>query len=140
MMPNHDDNLEKVKLFTGTAGVSPARSGNACFGLVEGIYRDAGAGETPAVPVKSLPHTAAFGSIRFVLCLFDRSIEFYSNILSFEKVSDVEMASEDYETLQTVFGIRIRVVRMQLGEELIDLTEYDDVIIADCGLPISNFM
>jgi len=52
--------LEKIKLFTETAGVSPARAGNACSGLVDGIYRDAGAGETPAVPVKSLPHTAVF--------------------------------------------------------------------------------
>lgn len=54
----------------------------------------------------------------------DRSVEFYSKILSFEKVSDVEVAGEDYEHLQGVFGLRMRVVRMRLGEEFIELTEY----------------
>ncbi len=54
----------------------------------------------------------------------DRSVEFYSKVLSFEKVSDVEVAGEDYERLQGVFGLRMRVVRMKLGEELIELIEY----------------
>lgn len=54
----------------------------------------------------------------------DASIEFYSKVLSFEKVSDVEVAGEDYEQLQGVFGVRMRVVRMRLGDEFIELTEY----------------
>jgi catechol 2,3-dioxygenase-like lactoylglutathione lyase family enzyme len=62
----------------------------------------------------------------------DRSIEFYSKILSFEKVSDVEVAGEDYEHLQGVFGLRMRVVRMKLGDEFIELTEY----LAPKGRPI----
>jgi catechol 2,3-dioxygenase-like lactoylglutathione lyase family enzyme len=62
----------------------------------------------------------------------DRSIEFYSKILSFEKVSDVEVAGEDYEHLQGVFGLRMRVVRMRLGDEFIELTEY----LAPKGRPI----
>jgi catechol 2,3-dioxygenase-like lactoylglutathione lyase family enzyme len=62
----------------------------------------------------------------------DRSIEFYSKILSFEKVSDVEVAGEDYEHLQGVFGLRMRVVRLRLGDEFIELTEY----LAPKGRPI----
>src|SRR5205809_6736001 len=54
----------------------------------------------------------------------DRSVEFFSKILSFEKVSDVEAAGSEYERLQGVFGARMRVVRMKLGDEFIDLTEY----------------
>jgi catechol 2,3-dioxygenase-like lactoylglutathione lyase family enzyme len=54
----------------------------------------------------------------------DRSVEFYSKVLSFEKVSDVEVAGPDYERLQGVFGLRMRVVRLKLGEESIELTEY----------------
>ncbi|HZE70875.1 MAG TPA: VOC family protein [Pyrinomonadaceae bacterium] len=54
----------------------------------------------------------------------DRSVEFYSKVLSFEKVSDIEVAGEDYERLQGVFGLRMRVVSMKLGNELIELTEY----------------
>jgi catechol 2,3-dioxygenase-like lactoylglutathione lyase family enzyme len=54
----------------------------------------------------------------------ERSVQFYSGVLSFEKVSDVEVAGSGYEHLQGVFGLRIRVVRMRLGEECIELTEY----------------
>ena len=54
----------------------------------------------------------------------DRSIEFFSNVLTFEKVSDVEVTGGDYERLQGLFGLRMRVVRMKLGNESIELTEY----------------
>jgi len=39
-------------------------------------------------------------------------------------VSDVELYGTDYEHLLGIFGLRIRVVRMKLGEEFIELTEY----------------
>lgn len=54
----------------------------------------------------------------------DRSVEFYSKVLSFEKISDVEVSGSDYEHLQGIFGLRMRVVRMRLGGEFIQLTEY----------------
>jgi len=54
----------------------------------------------------------------------DRSIEFFSKVLSFEKVSEVEVAGSEYERLQGVFGLRMRVARMKLGDEFIELTEY----------------
>lgn len=62
----------------------------------------------------------------------DRSVEFFSNVLTFEKVSDVEVHGEAYEHLQGIFGLRMRVVRMRLGEECIELTEY----LAPRGRPI----
>src|SRR5207244_9414351 len=54
----------------------------------------------------------------------DRAVDFYSKVLTFEKVSDTEVAGEIYEHLEGVFGLRIRVVRMRLGDESIELTEY----------------
>ena len=54
----------------------------------------------------------------------DRSVEFFSKVLSFEKVSEVEVAGSEYERLQGVFGARMRIARMRLGEEFIDLTQY----------------
>ena len=54
----------------------------------------------------------------------DRAVDFYSKVLTFEKVSDTEVAGENYEHLEGVFGLRIRVVRMRLGDEFIELTEY----------------
>jgi catechol 2,3-dioxygenase-like lactoylglutathione lyase family enzyme len=62
----------------------------------------------------------------------DRSVDFFSKVLSFEKVSDVEVYGAEYEKLQGLFGLRMRVVRMKLGDELIELTEY----LAPQGRPI----
>jgi len=53
----------------------------------------------------------------------DRSIAFYS-ALTFQKISDVEVLGAEYEDLEGVFGARMRIVRMQLGYEYVDLTEY----------------
>ena len=54
----------------------------------------------------------------------DRSVEFYSKVLSFEKVSEAEFDGPEYEHLEGVFGLRIRTARMRLGDEFIELTEY----------------
>jgi len=63
----------------------------------------------------------------------DRAVDFYSKVLTFEKVSDTEVAGETYEHLQGVFGLRMRVVRMRLGDEYIELAEY----LAPKGRPIA---
>jgi catechol 2,3-dioxygenase-like lactoylglutathione lyase family enzyme len=62
----------------------------------------------------------------------DRAVDFYSKVLTFEKVSDTEAAGENYEHLEGVFGLRMRIVRMRLGDEFIELTEY----LAPKGRPI----
>ncbi|MFT3678907.1 MAG: VOC family protein [Ferruginibacter sp.] len=54
----------------------------------------------------------------------DRSVKFYSDVLGFKKISDDEYEGEDYERLKGVFGLHMRVVRMQLGDELIELTDF----------------
>lgn len=54
----------------------------------------------------------------------DRAADFFANVLSFEKISDVEVAGDAFEHLEGVFGLRMRVVRMRLGDESIDLTQY----------------
>jgi len=66
----------------------------------------------------------AVGPVGMTVGNMERSIAFYSDVLGFEKVSDVEVVGEDYERLQGVFGLRMRVVRMRLGDEAIELTEY----------------
>jgi hypothetical protein len=48
----------------------------------------------------------------------DRSVEFFSRVLSFEKISDVEVHGAEYEKLQGLFGLRMRVARMKLGDEI----------------------
>jgi len=70
------------------------------------------------------PIVERVGAVGMTVSDMDRSIEFYSKVLSFEKVSDIEVAGQDYEHLEGVFGLRMRVVRMRLGDEFIELTEY----------------
>ena len=70
------------------------------------------------------PAVLALDSVGLTVRDMDRSVEFFSRILSFEKVSDVEVAGPDYERLQGLFGSRARIVRMKLGDEFIELTEY----------------
>ena len=62
----------------------------------------------------------------------DRAVDFYSKVLTFEQVSDTEVAGENFEHLEGVFGLRMRIVRMRLGDEFIELTEY----LAPKGRPI----
>ena len=80
--------------------------------------------QATAADDKRLPLVERVGAIGMTVSDMDKSVEFYSQVLSFEKVSDVEVTGEDYERLQGLFGLRMRVVRMKLGEELIELTEY----------------
>ncbi len=61
----------------------------------------------------------------------DRSVAFYS-ALTFHKVSDVEVLGDECEHLEGVFGARMRIVRMQLGDEHIDLMQF----LAPPGRPI----
>lgn len=52
-------------------------------------------------------------AIGFTVSDMEQSILFFSDILSFEEVSDVEVYGSEYEHLQGVFGLRMRVVRMK---------------------------
>jgi len=62
----------------------------------------------------------------------DRSAEFFARVLDFEKVGETEVAGEDYARLEGVFGARLRVVRLRLGSEYLDLHEY----LAPRGRPV----
>src|SRR6266702_7213969 len=73
----------------------------------------------------------AVESIGMTVSDMDRAVKFDS-ALAFQKVSDVEVLGEQYEHLESVFGARMRIVRMQLGNEFVDLTEY----LAPHGRPI----
>jgi catechol 2,3-dioxygenase-like lactoylglutathione lyase family enzyme len=66
----------------------------------------------------------AVGPIGITVSDADRAVAFYRDVLDFRVVSDVEVAGEPYERLTGVFPVRKRVVRMALGEEEIELTDY----------------
>ncbi len=66
----------------------------------------------------------AVGPIQMTVADMDRSVDFYSRVLTFEKTSDTEIAGENVEHLFGVFGARVRVVRMKLGDESIELVQF----------------
>jgi catechol 2,3-dioxygenase-like lactoylglutathione lyase family enzyme len=75
-------------------------------------------------------YPGSFGQVKRVDAIgitvseMNRSVKFYSEVLGFKKVSDVELVGRTYEQLEGIFGLHIRVVRMQLGDEFIELTDY----------------
>lgn len=54
----------------------------------------------------------------------DRSQDFYTQALSFKPVSDITVEGQDYSDLEGVPGAKIRIVTLQLGDEIIELMQY----------------
>ena len=77
-----------------------------------------------ATSQKTSSSVTAVDSVSITVADMDKAVDFYSQVLSFRKVSDVEVWGDEYEHLQGLFGVRMRVVRMQLGNEFVELTEY----------------
>jgi catechol 2,3-dioxygenase-like lactoylglutathione lyase family enzyme len=80
----------------------------------------------PIVPV------SAVETIGFTVSEMERALAFYTGVLPFEKVSDIEVSGRAYELLTGVFGARSRIVRLRLGAEEIELTEF----LAPKGRPV----
>jgi catechol 2,3-dioxygenase-like lactoylglutathione lyase family enzyme len=87
---------------------------------------------TAAAPSVPAAQVRKVGPIVITVADMDRSIDFYSRVLTFNKISDVELAGDDVEHLFGVFGSRVRIVRMQLGGESIKLLQF----LAPKGRPI----
>ncbi len=81
-----------------------------------------------AVP---LPVTAV-DTVGFTVSDMDRALAFYTGVLPFAKVSEHELSGRPYELLSGLFGDRARVVRLRLGSEQIELTEF----LAPKGRPL----
>lgn len=69
-------------------------------------------------------HVHTVAAAGFTVSDLDRSMAFFTDVLDFERVWEREVAGEMYERLQGVFPARMRVARLRLGGEEIELTEY----------------
>jgi catechol 2,3-dioxygenase-like lactoylglutathione lyase family enzyme len=67
---------------------------------------------------------AAVGPLAFTVADASRSAAFLRDVLDFEPAGDVERAGDAVERQTGVFGTRLRVVTMRLGEERIELHEF----------------
>jgi catechol 2,3-dioxygenase-like lactoylglutathione lyase family enzyme len=70
------------------------------------------------------PLVRGVGCIGMTVSDVERSAEFYARVLSFERAAEVEQAGDAAERLLGVFAVRTRTVRLRLGEECIELTEF----------------
>ena len=76
---------------------------------------------TPAVPGAA---AIAVDSIGITVNDMDRAVHFYTQVLTFSRETDNEVAGDTYEHLYGVFGLHLRVVRLRLGTEHIELMQF----------------
>jgi catechol 2,3-dioxygenase-like lactoylglutathione lyase family enzyme len=89
-----------------------------------------GAGAVAATP--DTPVVGAVESVSVTVSDMERSLHFYRGVLGFESVADIEVAGDDYEHLYGVFGARVRIVTLRLGDESLKLEQF----LAPHGRPI----
>lgn len=78
-----------------------------------------------AVALEAEPVAAqAVAMVGLTVSDMDRSVAFYTSVLDFAVETDDELAGDPVGTLHGVARARIRVVRLRLGEERLQLTEY----------------
>ncbi len=70
------------------------------------------------------PLVSGVSAVGLTVSDLDRSVDFYTKVLDFRKVSEREVYGTDYEHLEGIFGLRMRIARLQLGDEFLELTEY----------------
>lgn len=71
-----------------------------------------------------LPAAEAVPAVGLTVSDMDRSLQFYTHVLPFTVEADTETAGQGWEQLTGIFGVRVRVVRLRLGNEHLELTEY----------------
>jgi MIP family channel proteins len=69
-------------------------------------------------------HPEALGPVALVVSDLDRSVDFYSSVLSFQKESERSVRSDAFDRLTGLFGTNVRIASMRLREEQIQLIQY----------------
>lgn len=77
-----------------------------------------------AGPSEAQVAVQSVASVGFTVSDMDRSIAFYRDVLTFTPLSDVEVDGPEYDQFWGLFGVRARVVKLQLGEQELVLTEF----------------
>lgn len=95
----------------------------AALGLALALWWSlAGGPSTPAAPPAAV--VSAVEGFAITVSDMDRAVDFYRRVLAFEPVADVEVGGEPYDRLFALPGARLRIVRMRLGAETVELVEF----------------
>ncbi|HWW21663.1 MAG TPA: VOC family protein, partial [Steroidobacteraceae bacterium] len=70
------------------------------------------------------PLVRAVDSIGIPVTNITRSVDFYTRVLGFHQTLDRTVSGDAYEHLFGLYGMRLRMVRMQLGDESIELMQF----------------
>ena len=97
---------------------SRARAGAACTLALCALAAMVSSAATPPAPISTVD------SVALTVSDLDRATDFYSKVLTFEKVADREVAGEPYQRLFGLSGVRVRSVRMRLGDEYLELQQF----------------
>jgi len=85
-----------------------------------------------AIQTHAEPIVKAVDSVSVTVSDMNQSLAFYKDVLKFSVISDTEVVGEQFEHLYGVFGVRVRIVKLKLGDEFLQLEEF----IAPRGRPI----
>ena len=77
-------------------------------------------------------HALQVGPVAMTVSDMDKSVTFYTRVLTFEKVSDTERSGPEFDQLYGVSGAHIRVVDLKLGGESIELMQF----LGAAGAPV----
>ena len=75
-------------------------------------------------PGSASGHALQVGPVAMTVSDMDRSVTFYTSVLTFEKVSDTERSGPQFDQLYGVSRAHIRVVDLKLGDESIELMQF----------------
>jgi catechol 2,3-dioxygenase-like lactoylglutathione lyase family enzyme len=107
--------------------VSGRRRSGALVLLAAALIGGAGSGRAWGQGA-GLPGSGAARRVRAVgmtVSSLERSIDFYTRVLAFTPVGEpTEVWGPEYDRLQGVFGLRLRMARLRLGDETLELYEY----------------
>lgn len=81
---------------------------------------------------QSSSHTLQVGPVVMTVADMERSVEFYTRVLTFEKESETERSGPEIEALYGVRNAHIHVVELKLGDESIELLQF----IGTSGEPV----
>lgn len=76
------------------------------------------------MPLKAQVTSVGVGPITITVSDLDRSVDFYTQVLSFQKESETEARRDSFDRLTGIFGTNIRVAALRLGGETVQLVEY----------------
>jgi catechol 2,3-dioxygenase-like lactoylglutathione lyase family enzyme len=69
-------------------------------------------------------HAEHVGPVVMTVLDMNRSVDFYSRVLTFQKISDRERSGREYEVLYGVPGAHLRTVDLKLGDDSIELQQF----------------